>query len=399
MSLTPEAEHTRLPTRWRGLARLTWLVLVVLLLWLYAYDNWRLIAAGGTTTQLTLLLEWQVVVPPGFLTIGGVIFWRKPDDWLGLLTSFALIGLGVFLLSGVSSDLLLVPGWRFAASFLQGITIGSFVLLVFVFPDGHFAPAWARPVGLAAMVWPVAVVLFTWVGLPEIATVTLFLAWLMLGLALQVYRFIRISGPVQRQQSKWVVAGLLCSVVIIVFRVAVTVSTRNETQVEADEQLWAPVLLFLAPALPLAIAFSILRYRLWDIDLLINRALVYGALTLLLALGYFGAVVVLQAVFQAVAGQTRSELVTVLSTLIIAAIAAPLRRRLQSAIDRSFYRRRYDAARTLAGFSATLRDNVDLDQLSDRLVAVVDDTMQPEHSLLWIRPVAPPAVDPRKPAP
>ena len=374
--------HTRLPTRWRRLARLTWLVLVVLLLWLSAYDIWRLIAAGRTATYL---LVWRIVMPLGFLAIGGVVFWRKLDDWLGLLTSFALIGLGVTLLSGVSNDLLLVPGWRLAASFLQGITTGSFIVLVFVFPDGHFAPAWARPVGLAAMVLPLAEVIFRWVGLPRLVSPTLFLAWVMLGLTLQVYRFNRISGPVQRQQSKWVVAGLLCPVAIIFIYFAVIASSRDQTQVQAGLQLLLPVLLILALGLPLALAFSILRYRLWDIDLLINRALVYGALTLLLALGYFGAVVVLQAVFQAVAGQARSELVTVLSTLIIAALFVPLRHRVQSLIDRRFYRRKYDAARTLAQFGASLRDEVNLENLSAQLLAVVDETMQPEAVGLWLK--------------
>jgi hypothetical protein len=383
MSLTPESEHTRLPIRWRGPARLTWLALVVLLLWISAYDIWLMFETG---LAVPYLVAWRVVMPLGFLMIGGVIFWRKSNDWLGLLTSFALIGLGVFLVSGVNSDLLLIPGWRLASGFLQGITTGSFILLVFVFPDGHFAPAWARPVGLAAMVLPLVSVLFTRVGLPEIAIVTLFLAWVILGLALQVYRFMRVSGPVQRQQSKWVVAGLLCPVVVILFYFAVLTSSRNQPQAQAELQPFLFVLTLLALALPLALAFSILRYRLWDIDILVNRALVYGLLTLLLALGYFGAVVILQAVFQAVAGQSSSALVTVLSTLLIAAIAAPLRRRLQNVIDRRFYRHRYDATRTLSEFGATLRDNVELDQLSERLLVVVDDTMQPADVSLWIKP-------------
>jgi hypothetical protein len=381
MSLAPEAEHTRLATRWRGPARLTWLVLVAALLALYAVDTWRLIAGG----LVAAYLAWQVVMPLGFLAIGAAIFWRKSDDWLGLLTSFALIGLGTFLLTGVSEDLLLVPGWRLVDSFLEGITTGSFVLLIFVFPDGHFAPAWAWPVGLAALAFPPGVVLVALAGWPELTVVASFLAFVMLGLALQVYRFMRVSGPVQRQQSKWVLAGLLCPVLVIFIYFGALNSSRNVADVRTLLQPFLLVQTILALALPLSIAISILRYRLWDIDLLVNRALVYGLLTLLLALGYFGAVVVLQGIFQAVAGQARSELVTVLSTLLIAAVAAPLRRRLQSVIDRRFYRRRYDAARTLAGFAATLRDNVDLDQMSDRLVSVVDETMQPVDVSLWIR--------------
>jgi hypothetical protein len=203
---------------------------------------------------------------------------------------------------------------------------------------------------------------------------------------LQVYRYRRVSGPVERQQSKWVLAGLLSPVLLISFYFAVVSASSTDAQAQAVLQPLLVVQTVLALALPLAIAFSILRYRLWDIDLLFNRALVYGTLTLLLALGYFGAVIILQGVFQAIAGQARSELVTVLSTLLIAAIAAPLRRRLQSVIDRRFYRRHYNAGRALAGFGATLRDSVDLDQLSGQLVQVVDDTMQPVDISLWIRP-------------
>jgi hypothetical protein len=138
-------------------------------------------------------------------------------------------------------------------------------------------------------------------------------------------------------------------------------------------------------AIPAALAIAILRERLFDIDLIINRSLVYGTLTALLALVYFASVVLLQAALRAFTGEARSQLVTVLSTLGIAALAAPLRVRVQRLIDRRFFRRRYDAARTLAAFANTARDDVDLNELSRRLVAVVDETMQPAHMSLWLR--------------
>ena len=139
---------------------------------------------------------------------------------------------------------------------------------------------------------------------------------------------------------------------------------------------------------PISIGMAILRSHLWDIDLLIRRTLIYGVLTALLALVYLGAVVALQAIFTALTGSARAALVTVLSTLVIAALFVPLRRRLQAAIDRRFYRRKYDAARTLAQFGASLRDEVNLDDLSAHLLEAVDDSMQPERVTLWLRATA-----------
>ena len=140
-------------------------------------------------------------------------------------------------------------------------------------------------------------------------------------------------------------------------------------------------------ALPVAVGIAILKYRLYEIDLLINRTLVYGSLTVMLALLYFGGVSAIQALFGALTGQEEQpQLAIVVSTLVIAALFNPLRRRIQSFIDRSFYRRKYDASKTLEAFSAQLRDGTDLEALSDDLVGVVSETMQPAHVSLWLRP-------------
>jgi hypothetical protein len=136
---------------------------------------------------------------------------------------------------------------------------------------------------------------------------------------------------------------------------------------------------------PLSIAFSILRYRLWDIDILIRRTLVYTLLTAVLGLVYLGSVVLLQAVVRTFTGGTESSLVTVISTLAIAALFLPLRQRIQALIDRRFYRRSYDAARALEAFGQAARDDVDLNVLGERLLAVVEETMQPDHVSLWLR--------------
>jgi hypothetical protein len=136
--------------------------------------------------------------------------------------------------------------------------------------------------------------------------------------------------------------------------------------------------------LPVAVGIAILKYRLYNIDLLINRTLVYGLLTAVLAGVYFGSIVLFQAVFRALTGQ-ESQLAVVASTLAIAALFNPLRRRIQAFIDRGFYRRKYDAVKTLEAFGAKLREETDIDTLSDDLIEVVEETMQPAHVSLWLR--------------
>jgi hypothetical protein len=149
--------------------------------------------------------------------------------------------------------------------------------------------------------------------------------------------------------------------------------------------------LLVIPSIPIATGIAILRYRLYDIDLVINRTLVYGTLTAALAAVYFAGVTATQAIFGALTGQVEQpQLAIVVSTLIIAALFNPLRRRIQGFIDRRFYRRKYDARKTLEAFSAKLRDEPDLDALRGDLVGVVRETMQPAHVSLWLRPDTPP---------
>ena len=162
--------------------------------------------------------------------------------------------------------------------------------------------------------------------------------------------------------------------------------TTNETP-----PLWVELerdLLMLGFAgVPTAVGFAILKYRLYDIDIIINRALVYGSLTVMLGLVYFGGVTMTQSVFQTLTGQGElPQLAIVASTLVIAALFNPLRRRIQGFIDRRFYRSKYDARKTLEEFSAKLRDETDLDSLNAELVTVVREAMQPEHVSLWLRP-------------
>ena len=203
-------------------------------------------------------------------------------------------------------------------------------------------------------------------------------AWLILALASVaslVVRFMRSRGE-ERQQIKWFVFAML---LLVSYSLADVLFVRDLPVHVA----FAGPIFFVGPYV--AIAVAVLRYRLYDIDVIVNRTLVYGALSVFLALVYFGGVTVLQSAFRALTGQ-ESNLAIVGSTLIIAALFSPLRRGVQSFIDRRFYRHKYDAARTLDAFSARLREEPDLDRLGDELVSVARKTMQPEHASLWMRP-------------
>ena len=200
-----------------------------------------------------------------------------------------------------------------------------------------------------------------------------------------VLRFRRSSGET-RQQIKWV--AFAASFVGLVYLVAMASSLVFAPDAGVGAPLWLDLATYLAllsfAGVPAAIGLAVLKYRLYDIDLLINRTLVYGALTVALGLVYFGSVVLFQGVFRALAGQG-SQLVVVASTLAIAALFDPLRRRIQGSVDRRFYRKKYDARKTLAAFSAKLRDETDLNALSEDIVSVVRETMQPAHVSLWLR--------------
>jgi hypothetical protein len=201
-----------------------------------------------------------------------------------------------------------------------------------------------------------------------------------LGAVISLFvRFHRARGD-ERQQIKWFAsASALTFGFVFVFEVLVNAEGR------LLGALFAALSLLVVPAIPVATGIAILKYRLYEIDAIINRTLVYGVLTVLLVAIYLGGVVLLQYVIRALTGQ-ESQLAVVVSTLAIAALFNPLRRRIQALVDRRFYRRKYDARRTLQNFGARLRDEVELDVLQGDLVAVVAETLQPAHVSLWIRP-------------
>jgi hypothetical protein len=197
----------------------------------------------------------------------------------------------------------------------------------------------------------------------------------------QIYRYRRVSTFAQRQQIKWVVLGIVAAAVGYCMFLVVNLLQGG---ILLSLLGYTAGLLLLALLL-ISIVVAVSRYRLYDVDLIINRTLVYGSLTALLVLVYVGGVTATQAIFRALSGQG-STLAVVTSTLVIAALFNPLRRRIQSFIDRRFYRNKYDARKTLEAFSVKLRDETDLKALNDDLVRVVRETMQPSHVSLWLRP-------------
>jgi hypothetical protein len=258
-------------------------------------------------------------------------------------------------------------------------------------------PRWTRWVVLVWIGWQLAEHFFpSWVSDPnawQSLTETVVVSG-ALGTAIysQIHRYRHVSNPTQRQQIKWVVFGISVALAGF-FGILLALGTSGADAPTSPGELVAYLLGYtfvgylVVLLIPVSIGIAVLRHHLFDIDVLINRTLVYGVLTATLALIYLGGVATTQATFRALTGQVQQpQLAVVVSTLVIAALFNPLRRRIQGFIDRRFYRSKYDARKTLEAFSARLRDETDLDALSNELVTVVRHTMQPKHASLGLHP-------------
>jgi hypothetical protein len=328
-----------------------------------------------------------------WFAVGAIIFWRRSDNPMALLTSLFLVSFGPVSVIPTAAYTLISsqPAWWLPVRSVEIVGNVCSVLFFFLFPGGRFAPRWTRWLAVAFIAFQLSTSLFAqlYSRSPALETVS-FLVFLGIVVSLvwsQIYRYRKVSSPAQRQQTKWVVFGTTLGVAgTFPLQLPVDLSL-----VGGDTPL---TLLFLKMGfalsfmlVPLSSGVAVLRSRLFDVDVLINRTLVYGLLTATLVGLYFGLIVVLQRLLVALTGQ-RYTLAVVASTLLIAALFNPLRRRIQSFIDRRFYRKKYDARKTLEGFSAKLRDETDLDALSEDLVGVVRETVQPAHVSLWLRPRA-----------
>ena len=325
------------------------------------------------------------------LGIGALIFWRRPGDPMALLVALTLV---LMIVNGSPPVGVLGathPLFELANDTLSLLGAACLYLVFYLFPDGHFVPRWTRWLVLTLLAFAVPTAFFpgslldwetwpSWLGLP------FYFGLLGSGVAAQVYRYRRVSTTSQRRQTKWVVFGL--TVALLGFIGTILLGELFSSQLDRtwllDEILDDLVITIFLLLIPVLVGVAILRSRLFDIDVLINRTLVYGTLTVLLAGVYEGSIVLLQEVFRTVTGQ-QSGLAIVASTLVIAALFTPFRRRIQSFIDRRFYRSKYDARKTLEAFSTRLRDETDLQTLNNDLVGVVRETMRPAHVSLWLR--------------
>jgi hypothetical protein len=310
---------------------------------------------------------YALLTKPGSLPLGAEVAWLAQWDWAP--------GLGLIL---VFLPLLFPDGrppsrrWR-PVAWLGAASIGMIVVptMILLWPDR--GAELMRPQGPAEQGGSHALfVVIEFAGFPLM---------LLAGLAAVVSLFVRFrrARGAERQQIKWFASA---AALTLVFTFVFEQATNAESGLLGV--ILATLTVLIVPSIPVATGIAILRYRLYDIDVVINRTLVYGSLTAALALVYFGGVVSLQYVFRTLTSEG-SQLVVVASTLVIAALFSPLRRRIQAFVDRRFYRKKYDAARVLEAFSARLRDETNLDQLNGDLVAVVRETVQPGHVSLWLR--------------
>ncbi len=417
-----------LQAQWLPFARLVWLLLAVFTLVIFIITipshaaHLHIVCAdimcGGSQSAVEVAhqlhslgiavdyyvvysLTLQIVFASGYFTVAAVIFWQtwgKPNEWMGLLVSLFLV---TFVLAFTDAPAVLArsyPAWSLPVACLGFIGETSLPLCFYLLPNGQFAPRWTRWLMLGWIAWGIFWYFFpnfpfksnTWFLLLEDVV---FVSGLGSMVFAQVYRFRYVSSPAQRQQTKWVVFGMATALGgffgagilgFIVPHVLLPLLAQSSTFASTVAGIIAITVSYLAMLLiPLTICFAILRYRLWDVDALVNHTLVYSTVIGVLGLVFLAGVITQQQLLQALIGRA-SELVIVGSTLTIVLLFQPLRRRIQTAINRRLYRRKYVIEQTLAAFSTTLRDEVDLKQLGEDVMEVVEKTMQPAQASLWL---------------
>ena len=398
------APRTRLRGRRLILARVIWLVAVTLivvpfLVMLPAYytalqtvctgatcgnaqptpDSALALQGLGLSVSTYAIFTFALYIALAFLcfALSAVIFWRKSDDWMALLVALAVVATVTFNGSDVYGS---HSAWRMPAFVLYVLGTSVFLLAFSLFPDGRFVPRWSR-----WLLPCLAVAILVSFMSPYLNYSLVWHAALVLLVIAQVYRHRTESSPLQRQQSKMILFGGGVAVFIIVGLTVLPYLFPSFKQVGSFPQLVSgSAYIVLSFIFPLCIGLAILRYRIYDIDIIIHRTLVYSTLTVVLAVIYEVSLFTLQSLTSGLTFIRGNQLAIVASTFLIGGLFKPLYDRTRALIDRRFYRRKYDAVRTLAMFNTTIRDEVDLNQLCAKLMAVANETMQPTHVSLWL---------------
>jgi hypothetical protein len=344
-----------------------------------------------TITYLTIfsgivsLINWIV---------GGLMVWRRSNDWFVLMISGFLIiwgvEMGIAVQIGMPVLVAAHPAWFWLGALQLAIVDLFFFLFGYLFPNGRFVPRWMGAVALLVLVlilpgnfFPGTILdIGSWSGLFfQLLPIPVFGSMVLA----QIYRYKRVSNQVERQQTKWFVYGFAALIVVQSIHFSLLPILLLNQEMPGEIRGLILLLDFSVATLslllvPISIGIGILRYRLWDIDMLIRRTLIHATLTAILAAIYFANVIVFQRILPA-----RSQASIVFTTLLVAALFSPLRRRVQNKIDRRFYRKKYDAGQISAAFASTLRHEVDLDTLAAALTQAIEETVEPEHISLWIR--------------
>ena len=329
-----------------------------------------------------------------FMGLAVLLFWRRSDTASVVRISMLLLAFGAALPGVAYAIISATPIWRVSPGVLQALGWSSLLIFAYIFPSGAWAPRWSRWVAVPWLLWTTVFFAFGESALarrPALIAISylIWIGWLGTGVCAQIYRYLWVATPRERQQSKWVLLGFISALVGMLLVSAQQVFTLSQGKaVAASATFIATALVIVAVSalpIPVSISIAVLRHNLFDIDRLINLTLVYGALTLMLGGVYVTGVALAQVIIQALTGQhSESPVALVITTLGVAALAQPARRRIQIAIDRQFYRRRYDAARIAATFAASLRSEIDLTELTQRLVDITYHTMKPRHVSLWL---------------
>lgn len=358
-------------------------------------DQVHALIAGGFSLAAYAAYQLMIVVitEAVYIGMGLLLFIRNSHNGMALFTAFMLVTFGGAAFTGTMSALApMNPAFAWITALLDSVGQIAFIVFLYVFPTGRFVPRWTV---LPAVIWSASWILplFGITSLNQIIETQIhqgapFLTLMATLIIAQVYRYRAVSTEAQRRQTKWVVFGLgiglsTFGVVIVIGNVLVPASVHNDP---IASTISGTVIYLSFLLIPITIAMAILRSKLFDIDVLIKRTVVYGLLTAILAGLYFALVIGAQTLTRDITGQQvgQQPIAVVLSTLLIAALFTPLRRQLQIWIDQRFYRGRYNAARTVEAFSASLRSEVDIAQLRAHLMDVVHETMMPEHVSLWI---------------